>query len=82
MWKVYTPYLRIRFFLVNLIRNEKRNNFVEENFSIQASFHRENSIWKFNKNGRSFFFPLYFLMLSYEKIEREEGTSVFVEFPN
>jgi hypothetical protein len=32
-----------------------------------------------NKNGCSFFFPLYFLIRDREKIEREEkGTTVFV----
>jgi hypothetical protein len=34
---------------------------------------------KFNKIGRSFFFPLYFLIREREKKEREEkGMTVFV----
>jgi hypothetical protein len=43
------------FFLAYFIRIAKRNNFVEENFSIRTLFRRENSIWKFKNNGRSFF---------------------------
>jgi hypothetical protein len=43
-------------FLAYFIRIAKRNNFVEEIFSIRVLFRRENSIKKFKNNGRSFLF--------------------------
>jgi hypothetical protein len=43
------------FFWAYFIRIAKRNNFVEEIFSIRAHFRRENSIWKFKNNGFSGF---------------------------
>jgi hypothetical protein len=39
------------FFWAYFIRIAKRNNFVEEFFSIRALFLRENSIWKFKTIG-------------------------------
>jgi hypothetical protein len=39
------------FFWAYFIRIAKRNNFVEEFFSIRALFRRENSIWKFKTTG-------------------------------
>jgi hypothetical protein len=55
----------------SLFRIEKINNFVD--------------FFQFYKNGRSFFFPIYFLIREREKIKREQkGTTVFrkIEFTN
>jgi hypothetical protein len=43
------------FFWAYFIRIAKRNNFVEEFFSIRAFFRREKSIWKFKNNDFSGF---------------------------
>jgi hypothetical protein len=73
-------------FWAHLIRIEKRNNFVEENFSIQAIFLWENSIWKFNFSTTKMivpFFPsLFSHVLLWENREGKKGTTVFVEFSN
>jgi hypothetical protein len=57
------------FFCAYLIRIKKRNNFVEEFFSTQAFFFEKTQFENSTKMVVPFL-RLFFLTLSYEKIER------------